>query len=156
MAASACDIQAQVNAAWSPFRAAVAALGDALDHPTSGGWTAKEMVAHIAFWDEAVVPVVVTMFRGEELPANWAFGSGDLGLAEGTWPEADVHNAREARWARGRSSAEVIERCDRAHGQLVALLATLADDEVMHHLGYFANLGNHYVEHLQELGRGPR
>jgi hypothetical protein len=156
MAAQASDIRARVDAAWFPFWAAVAALGHALEEPTPGAWPAKEMLAHIAFWDEAVIPVVVRMFRGEELPAGWAFGSGDLGLPEGTWPEADVHNAREATWARGRSSADVIERCDRAHAQLVALLATVTDDEVASHLDYFSDLGNHYVEHLQELRGAPR
>lgn len=156
MAAQASDIQARFDAAWVPFRAAVAAMGDALDEPTAGGWTAKEMLAHVAFWDEAVVPVVVGMFRGEELPADWSFGSGDLGLADGAWPEADVHNAREAKWARWRSSAEVVERCDRAHSQLVALLATVTRDEVVSHLDYFLDLGNHYVEHLHELGLRPR
>jgi len=131
-------------------------MGDALDSPNPGGWTAKEMLAHVAFWDEAVVPVVVSMFRGEELPAGWAFGGGDLGLSEGAWPDSDVHNAREATWARNRTSAEVIERCDRSHSQLVALLSTLTDDEVVRHLDYFVDLGNHYIEHLRELGPGPR
>ena len=134
----------------------MAAMKDALDEPTGSGWTAKEMLAHVAFWDEAVVPVVVTMFRGEELPDGWAFGSGDLGLVKGNWPDADVHNAREATWARGRSATEVIERCDRAHSQLVALLATVTDDEFVSHLDYFLDLGSHYAEHLQELRRGAR
>jgi len=154
--AKASDIQARVDSAWAPFRAAVTAMKDALEEPTGSGWTAKEMLAHVAFWDEAVVPVVVSMFRGGELPAGWAFGSGDLGLVEGIWPGADVHNAREATWARGRSPTEVIERCDRAHSQLVALLATVTDDEFVSHLDYFLGLGSHYVEHLQELKRGAR
>ena len=156
VAAKASDLRARVDSAWAPFRAAIAAMSDALDEPTGGGWTAKEMLAHIAFWDEAVVPVVVSMFRAEELPAGWAFGSGDLGLVEGAWPEADVHNAREATWARGRSATEVIERCDRAHRQLVALLATVTDDELVSHFEYFLDLGSHYVEHLHELGGGAR
>jgi hypothetical protein len=144
------DIRARVDAAWRPFRSAMAAMGEGLDQPRPGGWTAKEMLAHVAFWDEAVVPVVVTMFRGEALPSGWAFGSGDLGLGGG-WPEADVHNAREAAWARGRPAAEVVARCDRAHAQLVALLETLTDDEVAAHLGYFSDLGRHYEEHLADL-----
>jgi hypothetical protein len=156
MTAQASDMRAGVDAAWVPFRAAVTELGDALEEPTPGGWTAKEMLAHIAFWDEAVIPVVVGMFRGEELPADWAFGSGELGLPEGTWPEADVHNAREATWARGRSQADVIERCDRAHAQLMDLLASVTDDEVASHVDFFSALANHYVEHLQELRLGPR
>lgn len=149
-------MRARVDSAWVPFRAAMAAMKDALDEPTGSGWTVKEMLAHIAFWDEAVVPVVVSMFRGEELPDGWAFGSGDLGLVEGDWPDADVHNAREATWGRGRSATEVIERCDRAHSQLVALLATVTDDEFVRHLDYFLDLGSHYAEHLQELRRGAR
>ena len=140
-------VRARVEAAWAPFRAAVA---DRLDEPTGAGWTAKEMLAHVAFWDEAVVPVVATMFRGEELPAGWSFGSGDLGLADDVWPAPDVHNAREAAWARARSPAEVLDRADRAHAGLVALIETLSDDEVAAHLDYFEDFGSHYREHLRE------
>ncbi len=141
-------IRARVEGAWAPFRAVVA---DRIDEATCAGWTAKEMLAHVAFWDEAVVPVVVTMFRGEELPAGWSFGSGDLGLEDGEWPVPDVHNAREAAWARARTPKEVIDRADRAHAGLVALIGTLADDEVAAHLDYFERLGSHYHEHLREL-----
>ena len=153
MALGADDIRSRVEATWTPFRSAVTAAADALDQPTPAGWMAKEMLAHVAFWDEAVVPVVMTMFRGEPLPAGWSFGSGDLGLGEGAWPQRDVHNAREAAWARMRSPAEVVERCDRAHRQLVDLLATVSDEEVVEHLGYFEGLGSHYGEHLSELDR---
>jgi hypothetical protein len=44
----------------------------------------------------------------------------------------------------------------RADAQLVALLATVTDDEVASHLLYFSDLGNHYLEHLQELRPGAR
>lgn len=156
MADRADDVRARVDRSWGRFRAAVEASVDRLDHPTQAGWSAKEMVAHVAFWDEAVVPVVVTMFRGEVLPPGWEFGSGDLGLVDDQWPSADVHNAREAAWARSRSSAEVVERCDRAHRQLGALLATVTDDEVAEHLDYFGNLGSHYEEHLAEIASPER
>ena len=138
-----------MEAAWHPYRPAVAAAD--LELPTPAGWTAKEMVAHVAFWDEAVVPVVVAIFRGEALPPGWSFGSGDLGLGDGEWPDADVHNAREAAWARGRAGAEVVERADRAHAGLVDLLTTLTDPEVVANLDYFEKLGSHYREHLREL-----
>jgi hypothetical protein len=142
------DIRGRVDAAWAAFRAAVP---DDLDRPTSSGWTTKEMLAHVAFWDEAVVPVVVTMFRGDPMPAGWSFGSGDLGLAGNDWPPAEVHNAREAAWARARPAAEVLERCDRAHAQLVALLLTVTDEEVAEHEHYFRPLGAHDEHHAPEL-----
>ena len=141
-------ILARLEDAWLPFRAAAAGR---FEEPSAAGWTAKEMVAHVAFWDEAVVPVVVTVFRGQQLPPGWTFGSGDLGLTDGVWPAADVHNAREAAWARARTAEEVMERADRAHVGLVELLATLTDDEDVAHVDYFENLGSHYREHLQEL-----
>jgi hypothetical protein len=97
------------------------------------------------------VPVVVTMFRGDAMPAGWSFGSGDLGLAEGDWPAADVHNAREAAWARGHSAPEVLDRCDRAHAELVTLLGTLTDEEVAEHEEYFRPLGAHDEHHAPEL-----
>lgn len=142
------DIRDRVEAAWAAFRAAVP---DDLERPTSSGWTTKEMLAHVAFWDEAVVPVVITLFRGDEVPAGWSFGSGDLGLTGNDWPPADVHNAREAAWARARSAVEVLERCDRAHAQLVALLLTVTDEEVAEHEEYFRPLGAHYEHHEPEL-----
>ena len=39
-------IRARVEEAWAPFRAAAA---DRLEAPTAAGWTAKEMLAHVAF-----------------------------------------------------------------------------------------------------------
>ena len=156
MANRADDVRARVDRSWGRFRAAVEASAGVLDDPTPAGWSAKEMVAHVAFWDEAVVPVVVTMFRGEALPPGWEFGSGDLGLGDDEWPSPDVHNAREAAWARTRSSAEVVERCDRAHRELAVLLATLTDDEVAEHLDYFGKLGDHYEEHLAEIAPPDR
>ena len=45
----------------------------------------------------------------------------------------------------------VLERADRAHAGLVALIETVGDDEVAAHPDYFEELGSHYREHLQEL-----
>jgi hypothetical protein len=56
----------------------------------------------------------------------------------------------------GGSSADVIERCDRAHVQQVALLGTVTDDEFASHLDNFSDLENHYVEHLHGLRAAAR
>ncbi|MGH2500111.1 MAG: maleylpyruvate isomerase N-terminal domain-containing protein, partial [Candidatus Limnocylindria bacterium] len=46
---------ALIQAGWRPFRDAVGALPAArMDEPTSAGWTLKEMVAHVAYWEETV------------------------------------------------------------------------------------------------------
>lgn len=142
----------RVETAWRPIRDAATLLGEErLESRTNAGWTAKEMLAHVAFWDEAVTGVVVGMFRGEPLPDGWSFGSGYLPAEDEGWAPAEVHNAREADWARPRTAAEVLGRLDCAHDQVVALLSTVTDQEALEHVDYFDRLPLHYVEHLPEL-----
>ena len=142
----------RIAAGREPLRRAAGRLGAAgLARPTPAGWTAKEVLAHIAFWEEAVVPVVVGMFRQQPLPPDWQFGSGDLGLAPGEWPAAEVHNAREAAWARGRSADEVLARWDRAHAGLLALIDSLTEAEAAAHAAYLGEIDAHYRDHASEL-----
>ena len=141
----------ELETAWRPIRDAARRLGEErLESRTSAGWTAKELLAHVAFWDEAVLGVVVGMFRGEPLPDGWTFGSGYLPGDDG-WPPADVHNAREASWAQTRTASEVLARLDRAHDEMVAVVSTVTDQEALEHRDYFDRLPRHYVEHLPEL-----
>src|SRR5262245_42929154 len=95
--------------------------------PAGGTWTLKEMVAHVAFWEEAAVFVITYMYRGQPAPSGYAFGSGYVPGA--TWPRADEHNAREAEWARGQTMGAVLERWDRAYEELATLLETVTDEE---------------------------
>ena len=99
------EILKQIKEASRPFREAVERLGaEGMERRTEAGWTVKEMVAHVAFWDECALPVVNGMFRGDQewLAVDRAtlerwYGGDDLGLgADDSWPRADVHNAREA------------------------------------------------------------
>lgn len=143
-----------VEVTWQPMLEAVRRLGsDGLELPTTAGWTAKEMVAHVSFWDEAVLGVVTGMFRHQPLPDGWTFGSGYLPEDGEGWPMADEHNAREAAWARGRSGSDVLARFEHAHDQLVAILATVTEQEVTDHADYFGGLGSHYGVHQPELDR---
>ncbi len=115
------------------------------------------MVAHVSFWEEAVYPIVNAMYRRREVvPAEW-YGGEDLALGPGEpWPAADVHNAREAAWARAKPAQEVMARWDRAHERLLAVLETITDDEARND-EYLARIGaltyDHYAEHLEELRR---
>ena len=146
-----------VEAGWSTFRAAVERLSpEGLERVTPAGWTAKEMLAHIAFWEETVKPVIVGWFRGEPDDSfeGW-YGGDELGLTRGDpWPVADVHNAREAAWARARGPADVLARLDRAHRQLVDVVGSLSDDEAEsdRYAGKIADATwRHYRAHLAEL-----
>jgi hypothetical protein len=147
---SAPALMVQVEEAWRPLRDAAQGLGlHGLERETSAGWTAGEMLAHVAFWDEAVFGAVTMLFRGQPLPEGWRFGSGYA--PESEWPSADVHNAREAAWAREQPPEAIIERLDAGHRQLLAFLETVTAEEIAAHEDYFSSIGRHYREHLPEL-----
>lgn len=139
--------------AWAPFRAAVDKAD--LDRTTSSGWTVKELLSHVAFWDETVTPVIGMLLRGGDIPADWAgFASGYQAPDDGTWPHFEVHNAREAEWGRAQSNETIIDRLDKAHAQARQAIAALTADEVQDERFRGYVLGEkiaHYEEHLVEL-----
>ncbi len=127
-----------LDAGWDRLMAAVDRLGPSgLERPLTRLWTVKEMLAHLAFWEETSLPVIQTMYRGgPEMPVERWYGGEDLELAAGApWPDADTHNAREARWARSRSMAEVLKRLKRARQKLKAVIATVTDEESLGPIG---------------------
>jgi hypothetical protein len=145
------ELLERVERKWRVLRHAAERLGiEGLERTTSAGWTAKEMLAHVAFWEEAVEGAVRGIFRGEStIFESYTFGSGYV--PSGDWPRADEHNAREAAWARTQPPAAVLARWERAHASMVAFLATVTDDEIRAHERYFSDLGGHYETHLPEL-----
>ena len=75
----------KVQAGWAPFREAVERLGaDRLSETTPAGWTAKEMLATVAFWDEAAPGWIVMGLRRQQMPDGFAFGSGFVPPDDGT------------------------------------------------------------------------
>lgn len=143
------------EAAWAPFREAVARLStEQLEQPTSSGWTAKEMLAHVAFWDESTPPVLTMMLRGGGMPDDWPGFASGYDPSEDGWPPFDVHNAREAEWARGQTAEAVVERLDKAHAYALKWLAALTPDELEHEgfrQYFYGDKPAHYDAHLPEL-----
>ena len=98
---------AVLDSGWTKCMMALERLGpDGLEQPLTSAWTVKEMLAHLAFWEETSLPVIQTIFRGgPDLPVEQWYGGADLELApDAPWPDADTHNAREARWACSRTN----------------------------------------------------
>jgi hypothetical protein len=149
----ASELLRRVDEAWRPLRDSADRLGhEGLERTTASGWTAKEMLAHVAFWEESVDGAVRMLFRGETAD-DWVSGSGYK--PDGEWPSDTVHNAREAAWARTKSAGEVLDRWDRAHERMVTFLATVTDAEVAEHGDYFTATIDHYAEHRSELDALP-
>jgi hypothetical protein len=140
----------EVQRNWRPFRDAVDRLDESrLEEQTPAGWSAKEMLATVAFWDEAAPGWITMGIRGQPLPAGFKFGSG---FESGpSWPPFDEHNSREAAWGAGHSAREVLQRLDDAHEKLLAMLATVTEVEEAANKDYFRGLAAHYPDHQPEL-----
>lgn len=145
------SILEEVRQEWEPLRQAIDRIPpDRLDQSTPSGWTAKECIAHIAFWDEAAYGFILLTYFNQPLPEGWTFGSGWLPGDE-PWPHFQVHNAREAAWARGQSSEAVLARLADAHEQLLGILPTLTDELVTKNRAHLTEVVQHYANHLAEL-----
>lgn len=142
----------EIHAAWQPLVEAVDSMQDKdWGRSTNAGWTAKEMLAHVAFWDEAAVPVIIYMLRGQEIPKRPWFESGFQPPEDRDWPPDYEHNAREAGWGRVRASAEVRGRLLRAHAAMLEAVRMITDHEAPQRAGYLREQCDHYREHLAEL-----
>jgi len=147
---------------WRRIWAAIDSLGiEGMKRPTTAGWTAKEMFAHLAFWEETAVPVIKSMLRGgPEVPLHEWYGGDDLvDLSPGQdWSHTThIHNAREARWARAHSPEEILDRLRKAQHSSVQVISTITDEEGKGVIGkYWSGAARcaHFEEHLGELGEG--
>jgi hypothetical protein len=143
---------AELQASWSPLRDRVESMDPGeWTRTTAAGWTVREMLAHVAFWDEAAVPVVTYLLRGEEIPRRDWFESGFHAPEDRDWPPDYEHNAREASWGREHSNEEVLGRLLRAHESALASVGTIGDKEAFRFESYIRDHAAHYREHLAEL-----
>ena len=136
------DVANAVNAGWINFRLAVMSLGQAgLEQPTRTGWTFKQMVAHIAAWQDRAATRLQQLREGgvKQEPV-----------------EADPFNAQVAAAAASRAAADVLRELDAAHARLVKEVEQI-DPARLHRgneqlIGYIAgNSYGHYGEHWVEL-----
>ena len=142
----------EIAASWRPIDEALAALTDStLEQHTPAGWTAKEMLAHLAFWAEAVEGYMSLAIRLKPLPEGWQFGSGYVPATDKPWPHFEEHNAREAAWGATHSASDVRERLGRAHSGLLRFLASVTEEEASANEQYFRDVAGHYREHAREL-----
>jgi hypothetical protein len=122
------------------MRDAIGALpGQRWDERLPSGWTLKEMVGHLAFW-ESTIPAFVDSLRN--------------GTTREDGADVDELNARAATEARGLSRDEVLRRWDDAHAEALGVArglndAELADDAIVKK--FEGETYGHYPDHYGDL-----
>jgi hypothetical protein len=124
---------------WRPFRRALGRIGTKrLDEKTASGWTAKAMLAHLAYWLEALE---------ESLPERLAGRRGRI-------RDAQAENDKTEAAAAQERAQDVVKRLDGAYGKAVEVVQALPPDEDVHFMAIRLIAGEsygHFTEHLAEI-----
>lgn len=148
------ELLARVDEAWRPFREAVRGIGRArIGEPTGAGWTYRDLIAHVAAWEDLTARRLRALRTTGHLP-----GPGEesaLGIA--AFRDTDDFNARVVASHRLVGAEALHDELDTAHRALRAELEQLADerlhendDEVI--VVVAGNTYTHYADHAAELG----
>jgi len=90
----------------------------ALTTPGLGGWSTKDLVGHLASWEEHALDAVVAWERGERAPID------ELGRMLSTRAINDQNVSRKSGW----SFARVQRESERTHEELIDAIRTLDVD----------------------------
>jgi hypothetical protein len=110
------------------------------DEKLPAGWTLKEMVGHLAYW-ESTIPAFVESARS--------------GTPHEDGDDADELNARAAAEARGLSREEILRRWDDAHAAVLEVARNLTDSELADDAfmeKFEGDTYGHYPNHYADLG----
>ncbi|HEX9436985.1 MAG TPA: maleylpyruvate isomerase N-terminal domain-containing protein, partial [Candidatus Limnocylindria bacterium] len=161
----------KVDAAWRPFRDAVRGLGRGrFDEPTSAGWTYRDLVAHVAAWEDRTARRIRAFHEtGRQIGPE---GEAALGIHDVR--DTDGFNAKVASSHRLVGAEALVDELDTAHRRLTEEIARLTDDQLCADVEPTAwgpqswvvavvagNSFGHYREHAEEMGiarsgEGPR
>jgi len=138
---SVAHLLATSDADWQALRDAVRGLGRAgLEREAGHGWSFKDLVGHIAAWEEYAVAKLDERRAGR--------------LAE-LWPEdEDAFNARELANRRLVGPEAILDELDTAHRRFRETVAALTDDDLRDERVFELVVSNsyaHYAQHAAEL-----
>ena len=110
----------RLDAAWTDFNAAYAGLTDEqmLEPGVAGGWSVKDILAHVTTWEEEALkhlPVII----GGGRPPRYATAYGGI----------DAFNARMTEQKRNLSLADVRAQVDDTHRRLIAFIQSVPADQ---------------------------
>jgi len=121
-----------------------------------GGWSIKDEVAHVTFWEERLLPIVRAALTGDEPP----YRSG-VGRAE----KIEAINADVFVASRQRTLDDVLADMDRTHAALVRAVEVLSEDALFDARRFpwtgdeplaaaiAGDTYEHYPEHMRNIQR---
>ena len=143
------ELLKKISQSHRSMREAIGALpAERWDEKLPAGWTLKEMVGHLAYWESTVPAFVESLRTGT--PEEVA-----LLVADDGGGDADEQNARAAAEARRLSRDEVLRRWDDAHTEVLEVARNLTDSELADDNlieKFEGDTYGHYPNHYADLG----
>ena len=140
------DLLARIDEGWREFRARVRHVGrEGMSRRTTAGWTYRDLLAHVAAWEEEAARGLRALREGGEIPRF------------GTDAAVDAFNARAIEERRLVGAEAIVDELEAAHRTLVALVRDLRPELVPDprlQRWVAGNTFGHYAEHAAELDAG--
>ena len=144
------ELTKRIRADRARFDALVAGLDAArlVEPSLEGGWSVKDVLAHVSVWERLCTAWFAAAARGE---------TPDRAEVR----DVDGFNARSYRDAKDRPLADVLAESRLSHGAIVAVIegmseAELADEQRFGRPAWqmaSANSDDHYREHIEQIAR---
>ena len=113
------QLLARLDKAWAALGESYAGLTEAeMNTPgVAGDWSVKDMLAHVATWEEEALKYLPLVIAGGRPPRYASYGG------------IDAFNARMTETKRGMSLAEVQRHLEETHRQLIAYLLRVPEEQ---------------------------
>ncbi|MGZ8514430.1 MAG: maleylpyruvate isomerase N-terminal domain-containing protein [Candidatus Limnocylindrales bacterium] len=132
--------------AWAPFEALAGLSDDELSVPVAGahGWSGRQLMAHLAAWQEVALSVATELAVNETSPAK-ARADADWEARGGEAINAEV----DARWA-ARPLDELRARFRTLPGELRGYLTVVPETRWLKHTDHLRFFQEETTEHYEE------
>lgn len=108
------ELSDRIETSWQAWVDAVEGIPDErLSEPMVGHWSTKDLLGHVAFWEDWGVAYCRRAIAGEPQPDE----------------DTDAINQGQVAESKGAAAADQKRYRDEAHARLTAFLATMRDDE---------------------------
>jgi len=136
----------RLDRAWEAFKESYVGLSDSelLEPCVTGNWSAKDIIAHITWWEEEALKHLPLILAGGK-PPRYSVAYGGI----------DAFNAHMAEQKRNLSLDEVLWQRDETHQRLIDFIQTVPEDQIARETRFRRRLRldtySHYPEHAEAI-----
>jgi len=136
----------RLDRAWEALKESYADLSDSelMKPGVTGGWSVKDIIAHVTWWEEEALTHLPVILAGGKPPRYSA-----------TYGGIDAFNARMAERKRNLPLSEVLRQRDGSHRRLVDFLQSAPEEQFIRETRFRHRLRldtySHYLKHAEAI-----